>query len=144
MAAPSWLKAIGHAIAVAAKDVVGFLGNPAVQNLEGQAAQLAELLLPAEAPLIQTFQVLMGKVFKQAVVSETAAANIEKAGSQKLAAVVAAIGPELDQWVANSFPGSATISSEVKAGLITAIVNLQNAITVAPATPAATPPAGTP
>jgi hypothetical protein len=135
MAAPSWLKSIGHVIAVAAKDIVGFLGNPAVQNVEAQAAQLAELLLPAEAPLIQNFQVLMGKVFKQAVVSETAAENIEKAGSQKLAAVVAAVGPELDQWIANSFPGSATISSEVKAGLVTAIVNLQNAITVPPVAP---------
>jgi len=71
----------------------------------------------------------MGKIFQQAVVSETAMTNISKAGTQKLAAVVSAVGPELDQWVENNFPGSATVSADVKAGLVTAIVNLQNSIT---------------
>ena len=130
----SWLKRIGSAIYTGLKDVVGLLANPKVQAAEGQVANVASLLLPQDAPLIQGFQAIMGKVFQQAVVSETALTNIANAGPSKLSAVVAAIGPELDQWVANSFPGSATISAEVKAGLVTAIVNLQNAITV-PAAP---------
>jgi len=130
----SWLKRVGSAIYTGLKDVVGFLGSAKVQNAEAQVANVAALLLPAEAPLIKAFQGIMGKIFQQAVVSETALTNISGAGSQKLAAVVAAIGPELDQWVANSFPGSATVSAEVKAGLVSAIVALQNSITVPPAT----------
>lgn len=141
----SWLKRLGQAIYTGLKDVVGILGNPKVQAAEAQVANVASLLLPTEAPLIQGFQSVVVKIFQQAVVSETALTNVANAGSQKLAAVVAAIGPELDQWVANSFPGSAKVSAEVKAGLVTAIVNLQNSITVptAPASPAlpAAPPA---
>lgn len=136
--ATSWLKSVGHAIAVAGKDVVAFLGSSKVQNAEAQIANVASLLLPAEAPLIQEFQVLAGKVFQQAVVTETAMTNVSGAGTQKLQAVVAAIGPELDQWVTNNFPGSATVSADVKAGLVQAIVNLQNAITAPPTPPAAT------
>jgi len=129
----SWLKRVGSAIYTGLKDVVGFLGSAKVQNAEAQVANVAALLLPAEAPLIQGFQAIMGKAFQQAVVSETALTSIAGSGSQKLAAVVAAIGPELDQWVANSFPGSATISADVKAGLVNAIVALQNSITIPPA-----------
>src|SRR5258708_25029510 len=94
----SWLKRVGSAIYTGLKDVVGFLGSAKVQNAEAQVANVAALLLPAEAPLIKAFQGIMGKIFQQAVVSETALTNISGAGSQKLAAVVAAIGPELDQW----------------------------------------------
>lgn len=132
----SWLKKVGSAIYTGLKDVVGLLSNPTVQSAEAQVASVATLLLPAEAPLIQGFQALMGKIFQQSVVSETALTNISKAGDQKLAAVTASIGPELDTWVANNFPGSATISADVKAGLVKAIVALQNSITV-PAAPAA-------
>jgi hypothetical protein len=134
----SWLKRIGSAIYTGLKDVVGFLGSSKVQAAEAQVANVASLLLPAEAPLIQAFQSIMGRVFQQAVVTETAMTNIAGAGPQKLAAVVAAIGPELDAWVQNNFPGSATVSADVKAGLVSAIVNLQNAITVPAAT--STPP----
>jgi len=139
----SWLKRLGSAIYVGLKDVVGLLSNPAVQKVEMQVANVATLLLPAEGPLIQTFQGIMGKIFQQAVVSEVALQNVASATSnpQKLAAVVGSIGPELDQWVANNFPGSATVSAEVKAGLVNAIVALQNAITVPPASTPAPPTA---
>jgi len=141
-----WLKFFGLAIGRAAKEVIAFLGSSGVQNVEAQAANVAELLLPAEAPIIQEFQVVMGKIFKQAVVTETASTNISAGttGQQKLSAVVAAIGPELDQWVANNFKGSATIAADVKAGLVNAIVALQNSLTapaVAPAAAAAPAPA---
>lgn len=131
----SWLKKLGGALYTGLKDVVGLLANSKVQSAESQVANIASMLLPAEAPLIQGFQAIMGKVFQQAVVSETALTNVASAGPQKLSAVVSAIGPELDQWVANNFPGSAMISADVKAGLVTALVNLQNSITV-PATAA--------
>jgi hypothetical protein len=133
----SWLKRVGSAIYTGLKDVVGFLGSAKVQAAEVQVANVASLLLPAEAPLIQGFQTIMGKVFQQAVVSETAMTTITNSGPNKLAAVVAAIGPELDQWVANNFPGSAQVSAATKAGLVNAIVALQNDITV-PASPAST------
>lgn len=132
----SWLKRVGSAFYTGLKDVVGFLGSSEVQAVEGQVANVASMLLPAEAPLINGFQTVVGKIFQQAVVSETALTNVANAGPQKLSAVVAAIGPELDQWVANNFPGSATISADVKAGLVNAIVALQNSITVPAATAA--------
>jgi hypothetical protein len=128
-----WLKKVGSAIYNAAKSVVNFLGSSKVQNAEAQIANVASLLLPAEAPIIQAFQGVMGKIFQQAVVTETAMTNVAGAGAQKLEAVVAAIGPELDQWVANNFPGSATVSKDVKAGLVNAIVALQNSLTAPPA-----------
>jgi hypothetical protein len=133
----SWLKRFGHDVAVGFKYVIGVLGNPKVQAAEQQAAGIASMLLPAEAPLIQEFQVVVGKIFKQTAVTETAMTDVANASGSKLAAVVAEIGPELDQYVANNFPGSATVSAEVKAGLVNAIVAFQNAITV----PAAPPPA---
>jgi hypothetical protein len=128
-----WLKSVGLAIGKAAKEVVAFLSSTKVQAAEAQVANIAELLLPVDAPIIQTFQVVMGKIFQQAVVTETAVGTVAAAGSQKLAAVVASIGPELDQWVASNFPGSATISADVKAGLVNAIVALQNDLTAPPA-----------
>jgi len=132
----SWLKRLGQVLATAAKDVVSFLGSSKVQTAEAQIANVAELLLPAEAPLIQEFQAIMGKIFQQAVVTESVAANITGSGKQKLDAVVAGIGPELNQWVANNFPGSKTISADVQKGLVNAIVALQNDITAPPASPA--------
>ena len=137
----SWLKSFGHIIATAGKDIVHFLGSSKVQAAEQQAAAVAELLLPADAPIIQEFQGIVGKIFRQAVVTETALSNVAGAGSQKLAAVVGEIGPELDQWVANNFPGSATVSADVKNGLVNAIVALQNDLNAPPATPPATPAA---
>lgn len=137
----SWLKSFGSAIATAAKSVVHFLGSPAVQTAEQQVATVAELLLPQDAPAIQGFQSLMGKIFKQAVVTETQFANISSAGPQKLAAVVAAVGPEFQTWIQNGFPGSAALDAKVQQGLLeqasNLVVALQNAITAPPAPPAA-------
>src|SRR5271155_3396114 len=103
----SWLKRVGSAIYTGLKDVVSLISNPKVQAAEAQVASIAALLLPAEAPIIAGFQIIAGKVFQQAVVTETALTNVANAGPQKLAAGLAAIGPELDQWVASNFPGSA-------------------------------------
>jgi hypothetical protein len=141
VAAPkvSWLKSFGRGIWNAASSVIHFLGGAQVQKLEVGLANLASLLLPAEAPIIQAFQGIMGRIFQQAVVTETQMANVGSAGAQKLEAVVAAIGPELDAWVANNFPGSATVSKDVKAGLINSIVALQNALTAPPAPPTLPP-----
>jgi hypothetical protein len=136
----SWLKRVGAAIYTGLKDVVGLLSSSKVQTAEAQLANVAEMLLPAEAPMIQAFQTIMGKIFQQSVVSETLLTNVAKAGTQKLAAVVAGIEPELDQWVTNNFPGAATVNKDLKEGLVTAIVNFQNGIMVA-AAPTPTPPA---
>lgn len=136
-----WLKTVGQAIGKAAKEVIGFFGSSQVQSIEAQAANVAELLFPVEAPLIQTFQGVMGRIFQQAVVAETSAANISSAsGTQKLAAVVGEIGPELDAWVSNNFPGAKTISADVKNGLVNAIVALQKALPAPTSVAVAAPP----
>lgn len=135
----SWLKTFGSEIAKVAKEIVHVLASPQAQTLENDAATLAGILLPAEAPLIAGFQTLAGKIFRQAAVTETAMANVSGSGAQKFSAVLAQVGPELDQWVANAFPGSGKIQDATKAGLINAIVALQNDITL-PAAPPATPP----
>lgn len=133
----SWLKAIGKGIAAAAVDVAHFLASPQVQKVEAQAANLAQILLPQDAPIIQTFQGIVGRIFQQAIVTETQFQNISNAGPQKLAAVVGAFGPELDQWAANHFPGAQQVSDAIKAGLVSAIVDLQNALPAPPAAPPA-------
>ncbi len=133
----SWLKKFGSAVWNAAKEIGGFLGSSKVQTVEQQVANLAEILLPTDAPLIQGFQIIIGKIFKQAVVTETQFANISNAGAQKFSAVIGLIGPELDQWVANNFAGTAKIQDATKAGLVNAIVALQNDLT-APVTPPST------
>lgn len=131
----SWLKKFGSAVWNAAKEVVGFLGSTQVQTAEAAAAQVATLLLPADAPLIQSFQAIAGKIFHQAAITETQFTNVTSAGTQKLSAVVGAIGPELDAWVANNFPGAAKVQAATKAGLVNAIVALQNDLTAPIPTP---------
>ena len=126
MSVGSWLKSAGLAIYSAAEKVVGFLSSSKVQNAEQSVAAIAELLLPAEAPIIATFQDIAGKIFRQSIVTETAFANVAGAGTQKLSAVLAAVGPELDAWIQNNFPGSQKLSDAAKAGLVNAVVAIQN------------------
>lgn len=125
----SWLKKVGQEIWTGVKDVVGVLASPGVQKAEQTAASVAEALLPADSQLIASFSTIAGKIFQQAVVAETSGAAAAASGASKLSAVMSAVGSDIDQWVANNFPGSAALSAATKAGLINAIVAIQNDIT---------------
>ena len=107
-----------------------------------QAAPVLEVLLPQFATPIGAAKNLMDSIAKQAIVTEAIAQNTGAAtsGPDKLAAVIAGIGPELDAWVASRFPGATQVAAAEQAGLvnaIVAIVNKQPSPLASTATPAA-------
>jgi pyruvate kinase len=109
----------------------GFLGKVLgiAQKVEPTAATVAEALLPQFAPEIALANDLFNKIVKQALIAEATAAAAGTAvgtGPQKLAQVLAAIGPDLDAWVANNFPGNKQVTEVTKSGLVNAIVALLN------------------
>ena len=135
----SWLSKIGSFIAKVARVVV-----TDVAPAEKIAVPVAEALLPEFIPLIATADGIFSNIVKEVVNAETVQAVAGTAtgtGAQKLAQVLAASGPILDQWVAANFPGATQVADAQKAGLINAIVAILNAIspviTVQPAAPTA-------
>lgn len=141
MSVGSWLKSAGVAIYHAASQVIGFLASPNVQNAEKQAVAVAELLLPQDAPIIQGFQNVVGKIFQQVVVAEAGMSNVANAGPQKAQAVFDAVTSSLTQYVQNNFPGAATVDKELQAGLIKAIADFVNALPAPSVPPAQAPTA---
>jgi|SRR5208283_783715 len=116
----SWLSKIG---AILGK-VLGI-----AQKAEPTAAALASVLLPQFAPEIAFADDIFNKVVKEALIAEASAAAAGQAsgtGAQKLEAVLVNIGPVLDGWVANNFPGQKQVSTVAKSGLISAIVTILN------------------
>lgn len=116
----SWLAKVGAFIG----KVLGV-----ATKAEPTAAALATALLPQFAPEIALADDLFNKIVKQALAAEAtfaAAGNATGTGPQKLAQVLAAIGPDLDQWVANNFPGQKQVSDVAKSGLINAVVAILN------------------
>lgn len=134
----SWLKKVGITIA----RVLGI-----VQKVEPTAAAVATALLPEFAPLIEQSNVIFQNIMREVVAAEAAAAAAgqAKTGPQKLAAVLANVGPMLDAWVAASFPGAKAVSDASKAGLVNAVVAVLNEIEAtappAPTAPSSVPPA---
>jgi hypothetical protein len=121
----SWLSKVGAFIG----KVLGI-----AQKAEPTAAALASALLPQFAPEIALADDIFNKIVKEALVAEaTAAAAGSATGPQKLAAVLANIGPVLDQWVANNFPGQKQVSDVAKSGLVNAIVAILNDVAPPPA-----------
>lgn len=99
--------------------------------IEKIAVPVAEALLPEFVPLIQTADGIFSNIVKEAVAAETVqavAGTATGSGPQKLATVLAAVGPLLDQWVAANFPGAKAISDAQKAGLVNAVVAILNEI----------------
>lgn len=119
----SWLKRVGQVIG----KVLGIVGHTAAP-IAHIAAGVAGALMPQFAPEIAFADGLVTKIAKQALVTEALAAAAAGAtsGPEKLAAVIANIGPELDAWVASAFPGSAQVSAVAKAGLVNAVVAIMN------------------
>ena len=54
-------------------------------------------------------------------------------GAQKLEAVLTNIGPDIDAWVANNFPGNKTLSVVAKTGIVNSIVAALNELVPPPA-----------
>lgn len=121
----SWLKKFGLAVAHA----LGFIAKEAVPIAEA-AGTVATIFFPALAPEIALAENLVSKIANQATVTEAAflAVGSGANGPAKLQAVVNAVGPEIDAWVANAFPGAARASSLAKEGLVNAVVALLNDI----------------
>jgi hypothetical protein len=115
----SWLSKVGS-----------FLGKVlgVAQKVEPTAAVVAEALLPQFAPEIALGEGIFNKAVKEVIIAETAssAAGAAKSGPEKLNAVLAQVGPALDTWVVNNFPGQKQVSTAVKSGLINAVVAILN------------------
>jgi hypothetical protein len=145
----SFLKRIGQ---IAGK-ILSFLANDA-KPIADQAAAVAEVLIPQFAPEIAFADNLITRIAKQAVVTESLAAQAGAAvgtGANKLSAVLLDIGPEIDTWVQNAFPGAVEVSIAAKSGLVNAVVAILNELypatassTGAPAAPPATAPTPSP
>jgi hypothetical protein len=121
----SWLKKFGHAVA----SVLGWL-NQHAGPIEHDAAVVAEIALPQFAPEIMVADNLASRILSQVKVTEAAFSVTNQAtnGPAKLQAVLTSIGPEIDAWVANNFPGAKQVSTTAKAGVVNAIVALANDI----------------
>jgi hypothetical protein len=134
MSEQSWLSRVGSIFGKVLRAITG-----AGVQIEKAAVPVAEALLPQFAPFIAAADGIFGNIVKECVAAEAvqaAAGTATGTGPQKLAAVLANIGPMLDTWVSSNFPGSSAISSATKAGLVNAVVAVINELeppaTVAP------------
>lgn len=109
--------------------VLSFLTTKAAPIVQA-AGSVVALADPALAPEISMAENIFSKIVLQAQVTQAAFAAVGQGanGTAKMQAVLAAISPEIDQWIANSFPGSATVSTALKQGVVQAIYNLVEAI----------------
>ncbi len=121
----SWLKHIGQILAKIGKSIV-----MVAQPVEKIAVPVLESMFPQFAPGIAKADSIFTNAVKQIIVTEAigAAATTATSGPDKLKAVAAGIGPELDAWVQSAFPGAAKVAEAEKAGLAQAIVNIVNKI----------------
>jgi hypothetical protein len=129
----SWLKHVGNflgkVLKIMAKDVA-----PAADT----AAKVAEVMFPQFAPGIAVADNLVDNIAKEALAAEVMeqAGAAATGGPAKLQAVLANIGPAIDQWVASRFPGAGEVATAQKANLVSAIVDIVNGVTVSSVAPA--------
>ena len=131
----SFLSRVGHTIGSILKVLAGGVAGPV-----DMASKVAIAMFPQFTPEIQFADNLVSKIAKEAIAVEGVAAAAGTAtgtGAQKLETVVASVGPAIDTWVANAFPGAKAVSAASKAGLVNAVVSILNeqeggAVTAAP------------
>ena len=132
----SWLKKFGQAVV----KVVDFLAGKAIPIAQAAGA-VVSAIDPVLAPEIAVAESLVSKIATQASVTEAAFTAVGQGsnGAAKLQAVLNAVGPEIDSWVSNAFPGAAKLSTAAQAGLVNAVVAILNEIdgNLALATPTA-------
>jgi len=124
VAKQSFLSKVGSIFGKVLKAITG-----AGVTIEKAAVPVAEALLPEFTPMIQIADGIFSNIVKEAVAAESvqaAAGTQTGTGAQKLAAVLANVGPVIDTYVAANFPGSAKVSDVAKSGLISAVVGILN------------------
>jgi hypothetical protein len=134
----SWLKHLGNFLGKILK--ITAKNAPPIADM---AAKVAEVMFPQFAAGIAVADNLVDNIAKEALAAEIMeqAGAAAQGGPAKLQAVLANVGPAIDQWIASRFPGSNTVASAKKANLVSAIVDIVNDVTP-PSTlvvPAATP-----
>jgi hypothetical protein len=119
----SWLKRFGHEVGV----VLGVVAKDA-QPIEKIAASTATALLPQFAPEIAYADGLATKILNMVKTTEGTFVAVEQGSNSlaKLQAVVTGTQSEMDQWVAQNFPGASAISQASRDGLVNAIVAIAN------------------
>jgi len=135
----SWIKHVGNILVK-----FGRIFVKESAKAEPALAQALEIFMPQFAPEIAMADGLFSKIAKQIIVTQGSAALISAApvGAAKLQAVTSAIGSEIDQWIANLFPGSTTVSAAKKAGLVQAVFDVIDE-QAAPSSQVATAPTAT-
>jgi hypothetical protein len=128
----SWLSHVGDFLGKVLKVIAGKAAPTA-----DIASKVAAIMFPQFATEIAAADNLVDNIAKEALAAEAmeAAGAAAQGGPAKLNAVLANTGAAIDQWVASRFPGSATVSSASKAGLVNAVVKIVNELQ---------PPAGIP
>jgi hypothetical protein len=121
----SWLHKVGAWV----QKALGIIIKDAVP-VAGAAGAIIDILDPAAAPLVLVAENLISRIASQVVIVQAAFAGVQQGSnnSAKLQAVIDQVGPFVDQWVANSFPGAGKVSASVHAGLVNAVVALINDI----------------
>ena len=119
----SWLKRVGQVLGSILKIIARDIAPVA-----DTASKVAAVMFPQFAPGIIAADNLIDNIAKEAITAEIMdqAAATAKGGPAKLQAVLASIGPMIDQWVANKFPGATAVSNASKAGLVNAVVAIVN------------------
>ena len=120
----SFLQKLGSIFGKVLKAITG-----AGVTIEKAAVPVAEALLPEFTPLIQVADGIFSNIVKEAIAAESvqaAAGTQTGTGAQKLAAVLANVGPVIDTYVAANFPGASKVSTVAKSGLISAVVGILN------------------
>jgi hypothetical protein len=121
----SWLKKFGEDVLKALTWVAGKAAP--VAQIAGAAVAAIDPVLAAPIGVAEN---LITKIANQAAVTEAAFAAVQQgsSGSQKLAAVLQEVGPEINAWVQANFPGAAELSTVAKTGLVNSIVAILNEI----------------
>ena len=136
----SFMKRMGHILG----QVLGFISKDA-QVIEPIAVKVAEALLPQFAAEIQVADNIFSKIVKQAIVTQglVTATGAATTNAAKFNALLANIGPELDQWVASNLPGVKAVSAINKSNLVQAVIAIANeeetTVALAPAAQATAP-----
>lgn len=121
----SWLKKFGQDVL----KVITFIAGKAAP-IAAAAGAVVEAIDPALTPIVTVAENLVTKIANQAAITEVAfaAAGQASSGAAKLQAVLNAVGPEINAWVAAAFPGAAALSTAAQSGLVNAIVAILNEI----------------
>jgi hypothetical protein len=122
-----WLSSVGHFFG----SILNIAATKAAPVAD-MATKVFDVMFPQFATAANTADNLIDNIAKEAIVTEgvvQAAGTATGGGEAKLQAVLANVGPAIDQWVASRFPGSTQVSAAAKAGLVSAVVNIANEVT---------------